>query len=189
MVHRLGAADVSETWSQDKARNEADLIKTRLRKTIEQELADDPYARKVFSALLEGAIEQAEALFDHPRRQYALLREFERDVDRRATPGMPEVLASNPRARACYGAILIALGDEASRLNEAQRSEHIDHALAISHVVQAAMAEHSLNPQNIEAAVRKGLLQRLYTPLGLARANDVIGHVLQIIRVDMGRRA
>lgn len=189
LVHMLGAPDVSETWSQDKARSEADLIKTRLRKTIEQELADDPYAQKVFSELLEGAIEQAEALFDHPRRQYALFREFERDVDRRATPGMPEVLASNPRARACYGAILIALGDEASRLNEAQRSEHIDHALAISHVVQAAMAEHSLNPQNIEAAVRKGLLQRLYAPLGLARANDVIGHVLRIIRVDMGRRA
>lgn len=189
VVHKLGARDVSETWSQDKARNEADLIKTRLRKTIEQDLADDPYAQKVFSELLKGAIEQAEALFDHPRRQYALFREFERDVDRRATPGMPEVLASNPRARACYGAILIALGDEASGLNEAQRSKYVDHAIAISHVVQAAMAEHSLNPQNIEAAVRNGLLQRLYAPLGLARANDVIGHVLQIIRVDLGRRA
>ncbi|KWT97621.1 MULTISPECIES: HsdR family type I site-specific deoxyribonuclease [unclassified Variovorax] len=189
VVHKLGVPDVSETWSQDKARNEADLIKTRLRKTIEQDLADDPYAQKVFSELLKGAIEQAEAMFDHPRRQYALLREFERDVDRRATPGMPEILASNPQARACYGAILIALGDEASRLNEAQRSKHIDHAIAISQVMHAAMAEHSLNPQNIEAAVRKGLLQRLYAPLGLARANEVIGHVLRIIRVDMGRRA
>lgn len=190
VVHELGAPDVSETWSQDKARSEADLIKTRLRKTIEQDLADDPYAQKVFSELLKGAIEQAEAKFVHPRRQYALFRDFERDVERRATPGMPEVLVSNPQARAYYGAILIALGDqEASGLDEAQRSRYIDHALAISRVVQVALAEHSLNLQNIEAAIRKGLLQRLYAPLGLARANDVIGHVLQIIRVDMGRRA
>ena len=102
---------------------------------------------------------------------------------------MPEVLASNPQARAYYGAILIALGDEAPRLSEPQRSAHVDHALAISHVVQAALADHSLNPQNIEAAIRKGLLQLLYAPLGLDRANDVIGRVLQITRVGLGRHA
>jgi type I restriction enzyme R subunit len=188
-VHKLGAPEISETWSPAKARSEADLIKTRLRKSIEQDLADDPYAQKVFSELLQGAIAQAEAMFDHPRRQYALLREFEREVDKRATPGMPEVLASNPQARAYYGAILIALGDEAPRLSEPQRSAHVDHALAISHVVQAALAEHSLNPQNIEAAIRKGLLQLLYAQLGLDRANDVIGRVLQITRVGLGRHA
>jgi type I restriction enzyme R subunit len=53
-------------------------------------------------------------------------------------------------------------------------------------VVQAAVAEHSLNPQNIEAAIRKGVLQLLYAPLGLNRANEVIGHVLQITRVARG---
>jgi type I restriction enzyme R subunit len=192
LVDELDAAPgVPEAWPQDKARNEADLIKTRLRKSIEQDLADDPYAQKVFSELLKGAIEQAEAMFDHPGRQYALLRDFERDVDRRATPGVPEVLAvSNPQAKAYYGAILIALGDEeASGLDEVQRRKHIDHALAISHVVQTALAEHSLNPQNIESAIRKGLLQRLYAPLGLARANDVIGRVLEITRVGLGRHA
>ncbi|WP_232062253.1 type I restriction endonuclease subunit R [Variovorax sp. PBS-H4] len=189
VVHKLAAPDVPETWPQDKARNEADLIKTRLRKTIEQDLADDPYANQVFSELLKGAIEQAEAMFDHPLRQYALFKELERDVDRRITPGMPEILASNPRAKACYGAILIALGDEATRLDEAQRSRLVDHALAISGVVQAALAEHSLNPQDIEAAIRKGVLQLLYAPLGLDRANAVIGHVLQITRVALGRRA
>jgi type I restriction enzyme R subunit len=40
----------------------------------------------------------------------------------------------------------------------------------LSENVQSAMAEHSLNPQNIEAAIRKGLLQRLYAPLGLTGA-------------------
>jgi type I restriction enzyme R subunit len=187
VVHELGAPDVSEAWSPAKARSEADLIKTRLRKTIEQELADDPYAQKVFSELLQGAIAQAESMFDHPLRQYALFKEFERGVDQRATPGMPEILAFNPQARAYYGVILMVLGDaEAARLDAAQRSAHIDHALAISQVVQAAVAEHSLNPQNIEAAIRKGVLQLLYAPLGLNRANEVIGHVLQITRVARG---
>ncbi|MDR6534604.1 HsdR family type I site-specific deoxyribonuclease [Variovorax soli] len=190
VLHERVAPDASEAWPQDKARSEADLIKTRLRKTIEQDLADDPYAQKVFSELLKDAIAQAEALFDHPRKQYALFRDFERDVERRATPGMPEILASNPQARAYYGAILIALGtEEASRLDEAQRNAHVDHALAISGVVQAAVAEHSLNPQSIEAAIRKGLLQRLYAPLGLERTNDVIAQVLHISRLGLGRHA
>lgn len=189
MLQKRGVPDVSESWSQDKTRNEADLIKTRVRKTIEQELADDPYAQKVFSDLLKAAIEQAEAMFEHPRTQHALFREFERDVDRRATPGMPELLAHNPRARA-YGAILLALGDgEVAALDEAQRNAHVHHALAISAVVQNAVAEHSLNAQNIEAAIRKGLLKLLYAPLGLDRANDVIARVLQMTRIGLGQRA
>jgi type I restriction enzyme R subunit len=190
IVQKPGVPHVCESWSQDKTRNEADLIKTRVRKTIEQDLADDPYAQKVFSELLKTAIEQAEAMFEHPRTQYALFKDFEREVDQRATPGMPELLAHNPRARAYYGAILMALGDdEAAALDEARRNAHIDHALAISAVVQNAVAEHSLNAQNIEAAIRKGLLQRLYVPFGLDRANDVIARVLQMTRIGLGQRA
>lgn len=33
----------AETWSPEKTRNETDIIRSRVRKTIEQELADDPY--------------------------------------------------------------------------------------------------------------------------------------------------
>lgn len=51
------------------------------------------------------------------------------------------------------------------------------------------MAEHSLNPQSIESAIRKGLLQLLYAPLGLDKAGEVIGHVMQIARAGLGRRA
>lgn len=189
-VHALGEPDVTETWSPEKARSEADLIKTRLCKTVEQDLVEDPYAQKVFSEWLARAIARAEAMFDHPRRQYALWRAFERELDARATPGIPQVLASNPQARACYGVILMALGDEeADRLDEAQRRGHVDRALAISRVVQDALAEHSLSPQDVEAAVRKNLLKLLYVPLGMARAHGVIEGVLQITRVALSRRA
>ncbi len=62
--------------SEEKARNETDLIRARLRKTIEQVLAEDPYAQKGFGELLKQAIADAEAVFDHPLKQYALFKEF-----------------------------------------------------------------------------------------------------------------
>ncbi|WP_206597371.1 hypothetical protein, partial [Pseudacidovorax intermedius] len=55
LVHQLGQAEDPQDWSADKTRNETDMIRTRLRKTIEQELADDPYAQKVFGELLRQA--------------------------------------------------------------------------------------------------------------------------------------
>ena len=76
IVNELGKEPPDE-WSEEKTRNETDLIRTRVKKTIEQELAGDPYAQKVFSELLKEAIAEAEALFDHPLKQYALFKAFE----------------------------------------------------------------------------------------------------------------
>jgi type I restriction enzyme R subunit len=110
-------------------------------------------------------------------------------VDLRITPDMPEALVANPQARAYFGAILMALGDEAvAELDAAARRGHADNALAITRVVQDAIAEHSLDPQGIEAAIRKDLLKRFYASLGLNKANAVIGHVLRITRVTLSRR-
>lgn len=64
LVHQLGQ-EKPEDWSEEKTRNETDMIRTRLRKTIEQELAADPYAQKVFGELLRQAIAEAEAMFEH----------------------------------------------------------------------------------------------------------------------------
>ncbi len=77
------ARESPEDWSEEKTRNETDLIRTRIKKTIEQELADDPYAQQVFSELLKQAIAEAEALFDHPLKQYALFKAFEEKVQAR----------------------------------------------------------------------------------------------------------
>ncbi|MFZ4410519.1 MAG: hypothetical protein ACOYOH_24440, partial [Paracraurococcus sp.] len=59
LVHQLGQAEEPKDWSEEKTRNETDLIRTRLRKTIEQDLADDPYAQKVFGELLRQVPESA----------------------------------------------------------------------------------------------------------------------------------
>ena len=55
-VNRLGQQEKPENWSKEKLRNETDIIKTRIKHSIEQDLGDDPYAQKVFSELLKQAI-------------------------------------------------------------------------------------------------------------------------------------
>ncbi|MFZ5550403.1 MAG: type I restriction endonuclease subunit R [Pseudomonadota bacterium] len=188
LVHQLGQAQKPEEWSEEKTRNETDMIRTRLRKTIEQELAADPYAQKVFGELLRQAIAEAEAMFDHPLKQYALFKAFEEKLEARATPGVPDALADEPHARAYFGAMRLVLGDEALA---AKSSEDIDglvqQALAMDGVVRDAVAENSLNPQNIEAAIRKGLLPLLFCTLGLDNAKQVVEQVIQITRLGLGK--
>ncbi|MBA1445599.1 MAG: HsdR family type I site-specific deoxyribonuclease [Chromatiales bacterium] len=179
IVSELGQGKPEE-WSEEKTRNETDLIRTRARKTIEQELAGDPYAQKVFSQLLKEAIAEAEALFDHPLKQYALFKTFEEKLEARQLEGIPESLSGNPHARAYYGAMRLAMGDDSPH-------DLADEALAIDLIVDRAVAEQSLNPQGIEAEIRKGLLPRLFKLVGMDKAKEVIESVIQITRVGLSR--
>jgi type I restriction enzyme R subunit len=188
LVHQLGQAEQPEDWSEEKTRNETDMIRTRLRKTIEQELAADPYAQKVFGELLRQAIAEAESMFDHPLKQYALFKAFEEHVDSRVAPGTPEVLTDKPRAKAYFGAIRLVLGDEGfAALNAHAADRLVQQSLAIDAVVKDAVAENSLNPQNIEAAIRKGLLPLLFGSLGLDKAKQVVEQIVHITRLGLGR--
>jgi len=188
LVHQLGQAEKPEDWSEEKTRNETDMIRTRLRKTIEQELAEDPYAQKVFGELLRQAIAEAEAMFDHPLKQYALFKSFEEQVASRATPGTPDELAANPHAKAYFGAIRLVLGEDGFAALEPQGLERlVQQSLAIDNVVKDAVAENSLNPQNIEAAIRKGLLPLLFGSLGLDNAKQVVEQVIQITRIGLSK--
>ena len=188
LVHQLGRTEDSAKWSQDKTRNETDMIRTRLRKTIEQDLAVDPYAQKVFGELLKQAIAEAEAMFDHPLKQYALFKEFEQQLAARETPGVPDELASNPHAKAYFGAIRLVLGDDAfSKIDDAARGELVSQSLAMDAVVRNAVAENSLNPQNIESAIRIALLPMLFGALGLDNAKQVVEQVIQITRLGLSR--
>lgn len=188
LVHQLGQADDPKDWSKEKTRNETDMIRTRLRKTIEQELADDPYAQKVFGELLRQAIAEAQAMFDHPLKQYALFKSFEEKLDARAIPDMPDALAGKPHARAYFGAMRLVLGEETfAALSGDATDKLVQQAIAMDTVVRDAVAENSLNPQNIEAAIRKGLLPLLFGSLGLDNAKLVVEQVIQITRVGLGK--
>ncbi len=184
-VYRVdGLGDASESpedWSEDKARNEADLIRSRIKRSIEERLGDDPYAQKAFSELLNEAIEQASSMFDHPHAVLTLFSDLERRVDERDVPDRPEALRDNLHAGAYYGAFQSALeGDFPNDITA--REEFVSLAQDIDSVVNNLVGEHSVNPDNLEAAIRKTLLPRLFKRIGMERARAVLDSIIQTVR-------
>lgn len=188
LVNELGREDEPEQWSEEKTRNETDIIRSRVKKTIEQELADDPYAQVVFSRLLRQAISEAEALFDHPFKQYALFKDFEDKVKNRDIDGVPDVFDDNHHAKAFYGTFRLVLGDDHFDGMDAETEKRwVGEAFAIDEIVKNAVAENTLNPQNIEAEIRKALLPKMFQIMGLEKAKEVIERIVQITRVGLSR--
>ncbi len=176
-------------WTEEKTRNETDLIKTRVRRTIEQSLEADPYAQKVFSELLKQAIAEAEALFDHPAKQYALFKAFEEKLDNYDMDDIPEPLTGKPHARAYYGSFRLVLGEDYfATASEEEINQLTELALETDQIVEQSVAEHSLNPQSIEASITKGLLPMLFKPMGMDRAKAVIEKIIHITRVGLMNR-
>lgn len=184
VVNDLGQEPDRKTWSDDKTRNETDIIKSRIRKTIEQELADDPFAERYFSELLKRAIDEAQAMFDHPGKQYALFHDLEEQVAAREVVGIPERIAANRHAAAYFGLFRLALGD-----SEVLGASHTFEGLSLSidRSVTDAIAENSLNPHNIEAAIRKALLPLLFVEIGLDHAKTIADRVVETVRIGLSR--
>lgn len=190
IVDELGQNSDPEDWSDEKTRNETDIIRTRLKRSIEQALADDPYAQAVFSELLRQAIAEAEAMFDHPHKQYVLFKDLEDKLAARDLEVIPNAFQDNHHAQAYYGVFRLVLGEaHFASLPEVEHKTYIDESFAIDVAVRKAVAENSLNPQNIEAQIRKALLPRLFDLIGLDRAKEVIEHVVQITRVGLSKKA
>lgn len=186
-LNEIGTHD-PETWNDDQARNEADVIRSRVTKTIEQTLGDDPYAEKVFSELLREAISEAAALFEHPIKQYKLFKDLEEKVSNRDTGDIPAAIGDNRHAAAYFGLFKITKSDAYFTSLDAEDLEKlIAEALEMDVIVRAAIAENSLNPQNIEADIRKALLPRLYGLIGLDDAKNVIEQVIQITRLGLSK--
>ena len=186
IVGELGKEEDINGWSEEKTRNETDIIRTRIKKTIEQNLNDDPYAQKVLSELLKEIIKEAEALFDHPIKQYALFKAFEEKVANRQIEGIPAELDGNQHAKAYYGTFHIVLGDKRFKeMTEDETRQYTDEALAIDEIVNQSVAEYSLNPQAIESEIRKQLLPRLFKLIGMDKAREVIEEIIHITRLGI----
>jgi type I restriction enzyme R subunit len=186
MVGDLGQPDDPGDWSDEKTRTEADLIKTRIRKTIEQDLIDDPYAQRVFSELLKEAIREADALFDYSGKQFTLFKDLEAQVASRSTPGVPDRFADHPMAQAFYGAFLDTLGG--GGLDAIPEDQLVAEAHHIEAAVDNAILTYSINPGSIEAEIRRALLPRYFKFLGgLERATDLIERIITIVRAGHTR--
>ena len=188
LVNELGRVDDPKKWTKEKARNETDIIKSRIKKTIEQDLADDPYAQMVLSELLRQAIAEAEAMFDHPHKQYMLFKDFAEKVENRDIETIPKAFEGNAHAQAYYGVFRLMLGETYfGSLKQGEGEEFVTLSFEIDQVVKKAVSTHSLSPQNIEAEIRKELLPRLFERLGLEKAKDAIERIVQITRVGLAR--
>ncbi|HDI3174732.1 type I restriction endonuclease subunit R [Vibrio cholerae] len=189
-VGKMGQKQQPEDWSEDKTRNETDIIKTRVTRMIEQELRDDPYAQEAFSKLLRQAIEEAEKLFDHPLKQYMLFREFEEQVQDRRLNDIPDAFAGNRHAQAYFGVFKKVLPEALAVLDSQVQDKWIKVAFEIDQAVETSVAENSINPQNIEADIRKKLLPRMFHECkaiggGMDQAKKIVEMIVQITRVGL----
>ncbi|MFD1199143.1 type I restriction endonuclease subunit R [Brucella gallinifaecis] len=185
IVNDLGKKSEPETWSEEKTRNETDIIRSRLKRTIEQELADDPYAQSYFSELLRKALAEANALFEHPFKQYALFKELDEKVKNRSVEGIPPALSQNQHAAAYFGILKLEHG--ADDLSEELVKQYVELCISIDDIITVAVAENSLNTQDIEASVRKKLLPLLFKRLGLESAKSVVDKIVEIIRLGLSK--
>ncbi|EKT4487129.1 MULTISPECIES: type I restriction endonuclease subunit R [Shewanella] len=189
-VGKMGQKQQPEDWSEDKTRNETDIIKTRVTRMIEQELRDDPYAQEAFSKLLRQAIEEAEKLFDHPLKQYMLFREFEEQVQDRHLNDIPDAFAGNRHAQAYFGVFKKVLPEALAVLDQQVQDKWVKVAFEIDQAVETSVAENSINPQNIEADIRKKLLPRMFQECkaiggGMDQAKKIVEMIVQITRVGL----
>lgn len=189
-VNKMGKQAPPESWSEDKTRNETDIIKTRVTRMIEQELRDDPYAQEAFSWLLKKAIEEAESLFDHPLKQYLLFNEFEEKVKSRSLDSIPDVFNGNHHAQAYYGVFKKTLPQVFDLADEQVQDKWIKLAFMLDEIVTQSVAENSINPQNIEADIRNKLLPKMFQECkqiggGIEQAKSIVKQVVQITRVGL----
>jgi hypothetical protein len=90
------------------------------------------------------------------------------------------------RAPTWLGILRSVVGEAAFLAVAAER--WAEEARRVDGVVQDAVQEHSLNPRDIEAAVRQALLPPLFDLMGLERAKEAIDQVIQAASVDPLRR-
>ncbi len=158
-----GNEDAPEAWSEDKIRVETDLLRARVTRTIGHGIEDDPYARDVYSERLKEMNIEAEAMVSRPLDRFRLFKAFEEKVEKRQVDSIPAALARNRSARAFYGVFRLVLGDDSfEKMEASERQDYIDQAFVIDHVVGAAVAAHSLNPENVAAEIGKKILPGLY---------------------------
>lgn len=193
-VDNLGKDAKPEVMNDDEARNKTATITTRVGKTITQDLDDDPYTQAYFSELLKKAIADAEAMFDAPIKQYLLLSELEEQVKERKVPGTPEVFCGpsdkrNLHAQAYFGLfkLLYLEQPELTPLADEQLTEY---AFEIDEIVRTAMQEYSINPLEIEKAIRNKLITKLYPTLGVENAQKIAEQVCKLTngRIAKGHR-
>ncbi|MDQ6957337.1 MAG: hypothetical protein Q9M21_09105, partial [Mariprofundaceae bacterium] len=137
-------------------------------------------------------IAEVETLFDHPLKQYMIFKEFEEKVEKREVDDLPDKFADNKHAQAYYGVLKIVVGENLSSIDEELSDRWVALSFKVDEIITNAIAEHSINPQNIESEIRKNLLPMLFGEckkggFGMAQAKAMIEKIVQIVRVGLNQ--
>ena len=104
-------------------------------------------------------------------------------MEERDVPDLPvSAFDGNKHAQAYYGAFKLVLGKAFDTLEAEKGDQLVEEAFEIDKVVNRAVAENSLNPVGIEQDVRKNLLPRLFSLVGLDKAKAVLDEGAPILR-------
>ncbi|SDR02442.1 HsdR family type I site-specific deoxyribonuclease [Pseudovibrio sp. Tun.PSC04-5.I4] len=189
-VNKMGAtgdaSDDPADWSDEKAKNEADTITSRVRKSIEEDLIEDPYAQAVFSELLRKAIDEANANFEHPHLQYDLFKDLEEQVKAGAAPDIPEAIKGNKHQRAYYGVFKQAV--ETGDMEDKGEEHFVKEALFVDGLVNEAVAANSLSHEAIYQQINQRLLPHFFSQYGgLEGAKKLIEQIIEKTRKGVSR--
>ncbi|HLU00032.1 MAG TPA: type I restriction endonuclease subunit R, partial [Burkholderiaceae bacterium] len=135
-------------------------------------------------------IEDAEKLFDHPMKQYMLFQEFAEQVEQRKLNDIPDAFAGNRHAQAYFGLFKQILPEVFTVLDSQVQDKWVRLAFDIDEAVTQSVAENSINPQNIEADIRKKLLPMLFKEAksigaGMDQAKKLVERIVQNTRVGL----
>jgi type I restriction enzyme, R subunit len=109
----------------------------------------------------------------------------EEKIESGTVAGTPARLMPHKHAAAYFGVFRLTLGDQFT--NAPDMENFIDAALETEQLVHTAIAENSLNPQNIETAIRKALLPKLFNLVGLDQAKVITDQIVSITRIGLSR--
>ncbi|EMB9229721.1 type I restriction endonuclease subunit R [Vibrio harveyi] len=175
-VSQLGHGLSIHEITPEKAGTEQARIQSRVVKTIEQDLEDDPYAKAHFSELLSQALEEAKALFDSPVKQYLLFEEFEKKVKNREIDNIPNELKDNLQARAYYG--LFVLG----KVNLTQE-KMVTLSLEIDEAIKRLSQQFSINASDLSDNIELELLPMLFEVFGdIEPTTHFIAKVIDVVK-------
>ena len=123
-----------------------------------------------------------------------LFCEFEEQVQNRRLPDIPNAFSGNRHAQAYFGVFKKVLPEAFTIVDQQAQDKWVKLAFEIDQAVETSVAENSINPQNIEADIRKKLLPKIFQECkaiggGMDQAKKIVEMIVQITRVGLNAHA
>jgi type I restriction enzyme R subunit len=178
-------------WSVERTINESALIHARITHSIGHELADDPYAQKMFAETLLHTVEQTKNACADPLAQYAIWQAFAQQVSLREVDGVPPMLDGQRHARVCFGIFRLVLGDahfaaasEDDIANYARKAQEVEQI-----VLRQVITAKSLMSKGEEASLRQALLPFLHSFCAWGKVLKIVDLIVRATRAGIIRGA